>query len=114
MSNKVCRNPECEHPRAEHRSRFLSDINDYEYQECSVFECPCGTYVGDSVTESISTHDELVQGLQQCCRACGSDLPGHMLFGAECVAICESNWKKLRALEAGAPASQEENAVRER
>jgi hypothetical protein len=95
----ICRNPECGHPRAEHRSRFLPDVTDYEYQECSFFECPCEAYVGDTFFEITATSSETVEETQPSCSVCGSDMLGHTCLGAECLAICESNWKKLRALE---------------
>jgi hypothetical protein len=112
ISNRICGNPECGHPRAEHRSRFLSDINDYEYQECSVFECPCQAYVGDTGAEPVSTQSEIMPDTQQSCRACGADLLGHTFLGADCLAICESNWKKLRALQPGTAVSQDDTAAR--
>ena len=100
----ICRNPECGHPRAEHRSRFLPDVTDYEYQECSFFECPCEAYQGDpfselTASEIIQTGNESIEETQPCCSVCGSNMLGHTCLGAECLATCESNWKKLRAIE---------------
>lgn len=102
MSKTICRNPECGHPRAEHRSRFVPQMTDYEYQECSVFECPCQAYVGGTVSEASAGHEETSVETLQSCSACGSDMLGHTYLGAGCLAICESNWKKLRVLERAA------------
>ena len=112
-SKRNCANPECGHPRAEHRSRFLSDINDYEYQECTVLECPCQDYIGEIIRVMASIKTEVAQEPQSC-RACGSDLLGHTFLGPECLTVCESNWKKLRALQACGPTSREDNGPRTR
>ena len=103
----LCGNPLCIHPRSEHKATFDTETTDYLYGKCTVFECPCHSYVPEDseldIVSDVQGHlapdtpeSETNQNGARC--ICGHDSTSHVRLSDECLQQCEANWRELEAL----------------